>query len=151
MSDRAETEADLGTLPPEEMRCFPGVSFWPLSRRPLSGSRPRGLEFFVPVLLLRRRTRFKLARSAGSRTKHQVEKNSQAQTSLIFQSGKFSQSCAGPTSPRRWAKTVSLFHFFLSTVFWICCCETIPLHSFKHHTVCLRESTHGQKMWKEAN
>lgn len=67
MRDRAETEADLGTRPPVEVLCLSGTSFWLLSRRLPPGSRPRGVEFLVPVLLLRRRMRFRLTRSAAQR------------------------------------------------------------------------------------
>lgn len=65
MRDRAETEADLGTRLPREALCLSGTSFWVLSRRPPLGSRLRGVEFLVPVLLLRRRIRFRLTRSAA--------------------------------------------------------------------------------------
>lgn len=67
MRDRAETEADLGTRLPREALCLSGTSFWVLSRRPPLGSRLRGVEFLVPVLLLRRRMRFRLTRSAAQR------------------------------------------------------------------------------------
>lgn len=67
MRDRAETEADLGTRLPREALCLSGKSFWVLSRRPPLGSRLRGVEFLVPVLLLRRRMRFRLTRSAAQR------------------------------------------------------------------------------------
>lgn len=64
MRDRAETEADLGTRLPGEVLGFSVPSFWLLSRRLLPGSKPLGAEFLVPVLLLRRRIRFRLTRSA---------------------------------------------------------------------------------------
>lgn len=64
MRDRAETEADLGTRLPGEVLGFSIPSFWLLSRRLLPGSKPLGAEFLVPVLLLRRRMRFRLTRSA---------------------------------------------------------------------------------------
>lgn len=67
MRDRAETEADLGTRLPSEALCLSGTSLWVLSRRPPLGSRLRGVEFLVPVLLLRRRMRFRLTRSAAQR------------------------------------------------------------------------------------
>lgn len=67
MRDRAETEADLGTRLPGEALCLSGTSFWLPSRRLPPGSRPRGVEFLVPVLLLRRRIRFRLTRSAAQR------------------------------------------------------------------------------------
>lgn len=67
MRDRAETEADLGTRLPGEDFCLSGTSFWLLSRRLPPGSGPRGVEFLVPVLLLRRRMRFRLTRSAVQR------------------------------------------------------------------------------------
>lgn len=69
IKDRAETEADLGTLLPRDALCLSEASFWLPRRRPAPGSRPRGLEFLVPVLLLRRRMRFRLTRSAGEREK----------------------------------------------------------------------------------
>lgn len=67
MRDRAEMEADLGTRLPSTALCLSGISFWQLSRRLPLGSRPWGVEFLVPVLLLRRRMRFRLARSAVQR------------------------------------------------------------------------------------
>ena len=66
MRDKAETEADLGTRLPGEALGFSTPSLWQLSRRLLPGSKPRGAEFLVPVLLLRRRMRFRLTRSADS-------------------------------------------------------------------------------------
>ena len=72
MRDRAETEADLGTRPPGEALCLSATSFWLLSRRLPPGSRPRGVEFLVPVLLLRRRMRFRLTRSAAQRRGRRV-------------------------------------------------------------------------------
>lgn len=51
MSDRAETEADFGTLPPQETLCLSGVSSWlPKRRGPVASL---GDECFPPVLLLR--------------------------------------------------------------------------------------------------
>lgn len=67
MRDKAETEADLGTRLPGEALGFSTPSLWQLSRRLLPGSKPRGAEFLVPVLLLRRRMRFRLTRSAAQR------------------------------------------------------------------------------------
>lgn len=51
MSDRAETEADLGTLPPQGSLCLSGVSSWLPKRRGPAAS--LGDECFPPVLLLR--------------------------------------------------------------------------------------------------
>lgn len=64
--DRAETEADLGTLLPEDTLCFSGVFFGLPSLRPSPGSRALGVEFLVPVLLLRRRMRLRLKISADN-------------------------------------------------------------------------------------
>lgn len=51
MSDRAETEADLGTLPPQGSLCLSGVSSWFPKRRGPAAS--LGDECLAPVLLLR--------------------------------------------------------------------------------------------------
>lgn len=88
MRDRAETEADLGTRPPGEVLCLSGTSFWLFSRRLPPGSRPRGVEFLVPVLLLRRRMRFRLTRSAAQRGRGKVWGCKEA-----------TPSCAGPQLP----------------------------------------------------
>lgn len=57
ISDRADTEADLGMQPPlEEALGFSGArSLGPLRRWPRLASRARGVECRAPVLLLRRR------------------------------------------------------------------------------------------------
>ena len=66
MSDRADTEADLGTRPPlGEARDFSGAgSLWPPRRRPRPASKARGVECRVPMLLLRRRAWLRAAGSA---------------------------------------------------------------------------------------
>lgn len=67
MSDRADTEADLGTRPPlGEVLDFSGAeSLGPPRRRPRPASRARGVECRAPVLLLRRRAWLRAAVSAG--------------------------------------------------------------------------------------
>ena len=66
MSDRADTEADLGTRPPlGEVLDFSGAeSLWLPRRRPRPASRARGVECRAPVLLLRRRAWLRAAVSA---------------------------------------------------------------------------------------
>lgn len=49
--DRAETDADLGTFPPQGSLCLSGVSNWLPKRRGPVGS--LGDECLAPVLLLR--------------------------------------------------------------------------------------------------
>lgn len=51
MRDRAETDADLGTFPPQGSLCLSGVSSWLPKRRGPAGS--LGDECLAPVLLLR--------------------------------------------------------------------------------------------------
>lgn len=51
MRDRAETEADFGTFPPQGSLCLSGVSSWLPKRRGQAGS--LGDECLAPVLLLR--------------------------------------------------------------------------------------------------
>lgn len=51
MRDRAETDADLGTFPPQGSLCLSGVSNWLPKRRGPVGS--LGDECLAPVLLLR--------------------------------------------------------------------------------------------------
>lgn len=51
MRERADTEADLGTLPPHGSLCLSGVSSWFPKRRGPAGS--LGDECLAPVLLLR--------------------------------------------------------------------------------------------------
>ena len=66
MSDRADTEADLGTRPPlGEVLDFSGAeSLGPPRRRPRPASRALGVECRAPVLLLRRRAWLRAAVSA---------------------------------------------------------------------------------------
>lgn len=66
MSDRADTEADLGTRPPlGEVLDFSGAESLGLPRRrPRPASRARGVECRAPVLLLRRRAWLRAAVSA---------------------------------------------------------------------------------------
>lgn len=67
MSERADTEADLGTRPPlAEALDFSGAgSLGPPRRRPRLASKARGVECRAPVLLLRRREWLRVAGSAG--------------------------------------------------------------------------------------
>lgn len=51
MRDRAETDADFGTFPPQGGLCLSGVSSWLPKRRGPAGS--LGDECLAPVLLLR--------------------------------------------------------------------------------------------------
>lgn len=69
MSDRADTEADLGTRPllPPLVALALSASLGPPRRRPRPASGGLGVECRVPVLLLRRRARLRAAASARGR------------------------------------------------------------------------------------